>query len=116
MKLGELAIARALGILACAGLIWVGIGFAGVALTEALSPSLTFAGAAAVTAFLLLLVPACVVLLYGRRPTGPVNTKSSDSILSAISHIARERPLLAMLGAALFGAAEVLLNSRKKKK
>ena len=116
MKLGEQAIARVLGILACAGFICVGIGFAGIALTEALRPSLTLAGAAALTAFLLLLVPACVVLLYGRRPAGRDNTKSSDSVLSAIAHIARERPLLAMLGAALFGAAEVLLNSRKKKK
>ena len=116
MKLGEQAIARILGILACAGFIWVGIGFGGVALTVALSPYLGLAGAAALTAFLLLLVPACVVLLYGRRPATEASTRSSESILSAIAHIAKERPLLAMLGAALFGAAEVLLNSRKKKK
>ncbi len=115
MKLGGLAIARILGILACAGLIWVGIGFAGFALTVALSPSLTLAGAAALTAFLLLVVPVFVVLLYGSRTAGVDETGASDSILSDIAHIARKRPLLAMLGAALFGAAEVLLNNGKKK-
>jgi hypothetical protein len=112
---GELALARILGILACAGLIWGGIGFGGYALTAALAPDLTWAGAAAVTALGMLIVLLAVVLLFGRNVAEPIKGKGADSILSAISHIAKERPLLAMLGAALFGAAEVLLNSRRKK-
>jgi hypothetical protein len=115
MRLGEQALARILGILACAGLVWAGIGFAGFALTAALAPSLTWAGAAALTALLLLIVPVGVVLLYGQNTTGEARAKGPESVLSAIAQIARERPLLAMVGAALFGAAEVLLNSRKKK-
>jgi hypothetical protein len=112
---GEYALARILGILACAGLIWGGIGFGGYALTAALAPDLSWAGAAAVTALGMLIVPLVVVVLFGRSTTEAAKTKGADGILSAISHIAKERPLLAMLGAALFGAAEVLLNSRKKK-
>ena len=115
MSLGEQALARILGILACAGLIWAGIGFGGYALMAVLAPDLTWAGAAAVTAFVMLIVPLVVVLLFGRSTTETVKPKGADGILSAISHIAKERPLLAMLGAALFGAAEVLLNSRRKK-
>jgi hypothetical protein len=68
-----------------------------------------------VTALGMLVVPLLVVLLFGRSIGEPAKTKGADGILSAISHIAKERPLLAMLGAALFGAAEVLLNNRKRK-
>jgi hypothetical protein len=115
VKLGEQVLARILAILACAGLIWAGIGFAGFALMVALSPALGLAGAAALAAAVLLIVPMFVWLLYGQSPINGQNAKSPDSVLSAISTVARERPLLAMIGAALFGAAEVLLSSRKKK-
>jgi ABC-type uncharacterized transport system permease subunit len=54
-------------------------------------------------------------LLFGRNPSEPIQGRGADGILSAISHIAKERPLLAMLGAALFGAAEVLMSRRRKK-
>jgi hypothetical protein len=115
MKLKEQALARILGLLVCAGLIWVGIGFAGLALTEALSPRFGLAEAAAVTSGALLIIPLFVWVLYGNRRTGLESPKGPESILSAIALVAKERPLLAMLGAALFGAAEVILNSRKKK-
>lgn len=115
MKLGELAVAGVVGVLACAGLIWVGIGFAGFALLTALEPNVGLAGAAALTALILLVVPVFVVILFGRRGGSP-SEKGADSVLSAIAQVARERPVLAMLGAALFGAAEVFLNRTRKKK
>jgi hypothetical protein len=113
--MGEQALARILGILACAGFIWVGIGFAGFALTLAIAPRLGLPGAAAVTGLLLLLVPIAVSLLFGRSRSNWGGSKGQDSVLSAIAVVARERPVLAMLGAALFGAAEVVLNSRGRK-
>jgi glycerol-3-phosphate acyltransferase PlsY len=116
MKLGEQALARILGFLACVGLMWAGIGFAGFALTAALTPSLSLAGAAGVTAVVLLIVPLFVFVAYGGRTAGSPEAKGPENILGAIAQIAKERPLLAMVGAALFGAAEVILNSRRKKK
>lgn len=115
MRLGEIAIAGIIGLFACVGLIWAGIAFAGFAIMTALTPQLELAGAAAVTAAILLAGPILVVLLAGRRKTGE-NKRGADNILSAIAQIAQERPFVAMVGAALFGAAEVLLKQRKKKK
>jgi hypothetical protein len=116
MKLGEQAFAGMLGVLACAGLLWAGIGFAGFSLMTALAPGLGLAAAAAVTALVLLIIPAIVVIFY-RRPVAEASAKAgADNVLSAIAQIAKERPLLAMVGAALFGAAEVFLSQRKKKK
>jgi hypothetical protein len=113
--MGEQALARILGILACAGFIWVGIGFAGFALTTAIAPRFGLAGAAGITAAALLIVPIAVSILFGRSRSNWANSKDTDSVLSAIAVVARERPVLAMLGAAAFGAAEVLLNTRGRK-
>lgn len=111
--MGEVALARILGILACAGLVWVGIGFAGFALTSALAPHIGLAGAAAVTAAVLLLVPLSVVAVFGRHRSADQTTKGTDSALAAIAALAKERPVMAMIGAALFGAADVLLSGRR---
>jgi sulfite exporter TauE/SafE len=113
--MGEWAIARVIGILTCAGLIWVGIGFGAFALTTVLAPELGLAGAAAVTAAFLLIGPAFVVIFYGRRRSTRLREDASETVLSAIASIARERPLLAVLGAALFGAVEVFLKAPRKK-
>ncbi|HEY5048135.1 MAG TPA: hypothetical protein VII49_08965 [Rhizomicrobium sp.] len=113
--MGGKIIAGVVGILACAGLIWVGIGFAGFAFTAALTPWLTLAGAAALAAFLLLIVPVVVVVVLARKTTARVRSRGADNFLVAMASVARERPILAMLGAALFGAGQVFLKSRKKK-
>jgi hypothetical protein len=118
MKLSEQAIAGMLGVLACVGLIWGGIGFAGYALMSSLSPGLGTTGAAAITAAVLLIVPI-VVVAFSRRSEPeekPDVAKGADNVLSAIAKVAKERPLVAMIAAALFGAVEVYLNQRRKKK
>lgn len=114
--MGDQALGRVLGLLAAAGLLWAGIGFAGIALTTFLAPYLGLPGAAALTAFLFLLIPFCMVLFFGRSSSGLGGAKQADSVLSAIAVVARERPILAVIGAALFGAAEVFLSSRRNKK
>lgn len=110
--MGKQALARILGILACAGFIWLGIGFAGFALFSALVPHLGTASAAALTAFVLLIVPAAMAALLGGK--GPVSPSRTDSALSLIAALAKERPFLAILGAGLLGAAEVLFARRRK--
>jgi len=114
--MGELTLARIVAILACAGLIWIGIGFAGFALTTWLTPYLTLAGAAAATALLLVVAGLCLLLIQGRTSAGFGTTKESDSVLSAIALIAKERPILAVIGAAIFGASEVFFSPRRNKK
>jgi len=111
--MGEQTLARILGVLACAGFVWVGIGFASFALTTALAPRLGLAGAAAVTAAVLFVMPLTVAILFGRnRPTAQ-RARGADSALAALAALAKERPVTAMIGAALFGAAEVLLSGRR---
>jgi hypothetical protein len=117
--MGEWAIARVIGILTCAGLIWVGIGFGAFALTTVLAPHLGPAGAAGLTSALLLIGPAFVGIFYGRRRSkglSGLSDDASDTVLSAIASVARERPLLAVLGAALFGAVEVFLKAPRRNK
>jgi len=111
--MGEQALARILGILACAGLVWVGVGFAGFALTTALAPHIGLAGAAAVTAAVLLVVSLIVAALFGRRRAAGQSAKGADSALAAIAALAKERPVMAVIGATLFGAAEVLMAGRR---
>jgi hypothetical protein len=118
MKRGEQAIAGVLGIIVCAGLTCGGIGFAGYALMTSLSPGLGTPGAAAITAAILLIVPI-VVVVFSRssKPDDAADpAKGADSVLSAIAKVAKERPLVAMIAAALFGAAEIYLNQRRQKK
>lgn len=106
-----------MGILATAGLIWAGIGFAGYAIFAGLAPDWGPAGAAGATAggMLFLAALATGVLLSGKTPA-PTPNKVSHSLLGAIARLAQERPLIAMLGAALLGAAEVLLDHHQKRK
>ena len=115
MKLEEQAIAGILALIACAGFLWGAIGFAGFALMTALAPGLGTAGASAVTALILLIVAGLIALFSRRKPIAEAETKGADRVLSAIAQIARERPFVAMVGAALLGAGEVLLSRRRKK-
>lgn len=116
MKLGGQAIAGVLGILACAGLIWAAIALAGLALVTVLTPIMGLAAAASLTAVLLLIVPVGVVLIYGRRSATTGRNRGADGVLSAIAEVAKERPFLAVIGAALFGAAEILLSRRRRER
>lgn len=111
--MGEQALGRILGILACAGFVWVGIGFAGFALTTALAPHIGLAGAAAVAALVLLIVPIIVAALFGRKSPALEGSKRANSALSVIAALAKERPVVAMIGAALLGVTEVLFAKRR---
>jgi hypothetical protein len=110
--MGERALARILGIVACAAFIWVGIGFAAFALCTVLGRLLGVAGAAALTALTLLVVPLIALALFGRASLGE-KPKGADTALGAIAALAKDRPFLAMIGAAVFGAAEVLFARRR---
>lgn len=95
-----------------AALIFFGVAFIGAAIAFALLPRLGIAGSAAVTGLILLLPPCIFGVAAGLRrseprPCRPDPTLESP-VVTLLSILARDKPLLAVLGAALFGMAEVL--------
>ena len=122
------AIARAVVLLAIIGLVWSGIVLAALALTLALTPYVGLAGGAALTATLCFL-PALIWLAARglSRPNSPrlnsnpsqdhshtAQGNSETAVLTALSALAEEKPLLAVISAGLFGAADVLFKERRK--
>ena len=115
--MGLARIAKVVPALIGAALIFFGVAFLGVAIALALEPRLGVAGSAAVTGLILLLPPCIWGIatafrgpdLVPRRPEPTVE----NAVVTLLSRLAREKPLLAVLGATLFGAAEVLLRRRK---
>lgn len=115
MRLGGMAVAGVVGLFACSSLIFVGFAFAGFAIYTALSPFLGEAGAAGVTAAIFLVPPLLAILILGTPKSRRKRRQENESLLTLIARVATERPILAMVGAALLGAAEVLLSNRRRK-
>lgn len=91
------------------------IAFFAFAIFVLLQPALGVAGAAALTAFVLLLGPAAwMVWRKSRRPPPPTKNPETAT-LEMLAGMARDKPLLALLGAGLFGLADYLLRNRNKK-
>ena len=109
------ALAAILALMACAGLVWAGIGFAGFALMSFLTDFVGWPAAAAITAFVFLIVPVGAVVLIGQRVAQARKRRRADAVLAALSRIAAERPIVAVVGAALLGAVEVLLGARRNR-
>ena len=100
-----------------AAMIFVGGAFWGVAIALALFPHLGWVGSAAVTGLILLLPPCIWAVVAGfrspiLRPCQPDLT-SDSAAMTLLSIWVRDKPLLAVLGAALFGMAEVFLRRIK---
>jgi len=100
-----------------AALIFFGVAFLGAAIALALLPHLGFAGSAAVTGFILLLPPCLWGATAGLRRPALLSRRPELTFESAavtlLSGLARDKPLLAVLGAALFGAAGIFLGRKK---
>jgi hypothetical protein len=115
--MGFPSVAKAVLGLTGAALVFFGIAFLGAALALALEPRLGVAGSAAVTGLILLLPPCIWGVAAGFRrpeylPPGPDHTVESAAV-RLLHSLVRDKPLLAILGAAFFGAAEVLLRRKK---
>ena len=115
--MGLARVAKVVPALIGAALIFFGVAFLGAAIALALEPRLGVAGSAAATG-LILLLPPCIwgvatvfrgPDLLPRRPEPTVE----NAVVTLLSRLAREKPLLAVLGATLFGAAEILLRPKK---
>ena len=115
--MGLAGVAKVVPALIGAALVFFGVAFLGAAIAFALEPRLGVAGSAAATGFILLL-PPCIwgVVTAFRRPDSLLRQPEptvENAVVTLLSRLAKEKPLLAVLGATLFGAAEILLRRKK---
>ncbi|HVT25770.1 MAG TPA: hypothetical protein VHD95_14175 [Rhizomicrobium sp.] len=101
-----------LGIIAIA-MIAVGVSFAGYAIFTALAAPVGIPGAAALTALILLIGPLLFVLLAMMFRPRKEDLLNDQFIMSVLSGLARDKPLIAMVGAGLLGAAGIFLRKRR---
>jgi hypothetical protein len=101
-----------LGIIAVA-MIAVGVSFAGYAIFTALAAPVGNPGAAALTALILLIGPLLFVLLAMMFRPRKEDLLNDQFIMSVLSGLARDKPLIAMVGAGLLGAAGIFLRKRR---
>lgn len=115
--MGAIAAARFGAVIFGAALVFAGVAFAGYAIMLALSPYLSPPGAATATAGILLFPPVVVSIFVKLRapplPPRPIARAESTAMLAAISAVAVDRPLLAVLGAGVLGVVDVLLKQRR---
>ena len=117
-KIGAGAVLAIIGIT----LVVLGVGYLGVAIATALTPSLGPAGAYAVTGGIFVgpaFFWALLTLLLTRKPPPPSKAElgSAERGLWTVlfAAIAKETPWIAIVGAGLVAAAEIFLSSRRKK-
>ncbi len=106
-------------VLAVIGLLLVvfGVGFLSYALAVALEPTLGVAGGAAVTGAIFVGPPvlwAALTLLTASKPKPKPVVMPNGLWTALFAAIAKETPWIAIIGAILVGAAEMLLARRKK--
>jgi hypothetical protein len=114
-KIGAGAVLAIIGVT----LIILGVGYLGLALATALTPSLGAAGAYAVTGGIFVGPPffwALIALLVTRKPAPkPIMRQAESSLWMALfAAIAKETPWIAIIGTGLVAAAELFLLGRKK--
>jgi len=102
-----------LGIVAIA-MIAVGVSFAGYAIFSALAMPVGVPGAAALTALVLLIGPLLFIVLAMMFRPRKQDLLNDQFIMSALSGLARDKPLIAMIGAGILGAAGIFLRRRKR--
>jgi hypothetical protein len=115
-KIGAGAVLAIIGIT----LVVLGVGYLGIAIATALTPSLGAAGAYAVTGGIFVgpaFLWAIITLLLARKPRPKAELGSAERGLWTVlfAAIAKETPWIAIAGAGLVAAAEIFLASRKKK-
>ncbi|HEY2069757.1 MAG TPA: hypothetical protein VGG48_09410 [Rhizomicrobium sp.] len=91
-------------------MIFFGVGFAAFAFFSWLAAHVGVAGAAAITAFLLLLLPLIIwVVLKLRRPP-----RREDALFAIFGGMAKDRPLIALAGAAVAGILAAFFRPKSR--
>ena len=96
-------------------LVFVGVCLAAFAIDTALTPPLGVAWAAALTAFILLVIPVVwmISVFLRPRPT-PAKFFAEGSVIGAFASLAKDHPIISVATAGLFGIAEAFFKRRKK--
>ncbi len=113
--MGARVVSKLIFVIFGAAMVWIGVGFLAFAIAAGLTPLVGMAWAAAIAAAILLVPALSVALFLGRRrPPSALALGGETTLFAVISSLVREKPLMAILGAGLFGALEVWLNRKKK--
>ena len=100
-----------LGLIAAA-MVLVGTSFAGFAIFTALETPVGIPGAAALTALIFLIGP--LLFIFIAAIFRPRRDYANDALIAGLfSGLVRDKPLLAMVGAGLLGAAGIFLRKRR---
>jgi hypothetical protein len=111
------AAAGVVALLMAIAVVCTGVVYLGAAIDTALGPELGIAGAAALTAFILLIVPLiwCLSILLRKPAKPPARALGEEAIGLLLGALAKDTSLVALAGAGLFGLIEAFFKSRRKK-
>jgi hypothetical protein len=112
------AAAAAVAFLVLAALVFTGVGYLAVAIDTALAAAFGPAGAAAFTAVVLLIAPCvwALTVVFRSPRKAPPRGLGSETVISILSTLVKDTPVLAIAGAGLFAAIETFLKGRREKK
>jgi hypothetical protein len=111
------AAAGAVALLIVMAVIFTGGVYMGTAIDTALTNALGVPGAAALTAFILLIGPLvwCLSVLLRKPAKPPVRALGEEAVGILLGALAKDTSLLALAGAGLFGLVEAFFKSRRNK-
>jgi hypothetical protein len=108
-------VAGAIAFLILAAIVFAGVACAALAIDIALTPHLGPAWAAALTALILLMIPTLAWAIVTIRRAFTAQRRAEEALLGALALFMKESPMIALVGAGLFGVASVLLKRWKRK-
>jgi hypothetical protein len=111
------AAAGVVALLMAIAVVCTGVVYLGTAIDTALVNELGVPGAAALTAFILLIVPSvwCLSVLLRRPRKPPARALGEEALGLLLGALAKDTSLVALAGAGLFGIVEAFFKSRRKK-
>lgn len=111
------AAAGVVALLLAIAVVCTGVAYLGVAIDTALIKQLGVPGAAALTAFILLIIPLvwCLSVLLRKPRKPPARALGEEALALLLGTFAKDTSIIAAVGAGLFGLAEAYFRSRRKK-
>jgi NhaP-type Na+/H+ or K+/H+ antiporter len=111
------AAAGVVALLMAIAVVCTGVVYLGAAIDTALVNELGVPGAAALTAFILLIVPLvwCLSVLLRKPRKPPARALGEEALGLLLGALAKDTSLVALAGAGLFGIVEAFFKSRRKK-
>jgi len=112
-RLGAKAVLAMIGL----ALVFFGVGLIGFGIAAALSPHVGVAWGDVITGAIFLLPPLIWALaLFSSAPRPRARSGMGPVLTALFAALAKETPVVAVVGAALASAAELFLNRNKDKK